>query len=135
MVKNSGAFFYYTVGGRVRFGESAREAVLREALEETKIRLEINRLAYIHENFFTMESNNEIYHEVCLYFLMKSDNRLRKMKNGSFKEEYGDVTFHWLLINNLNNYRLYPEFFKTELIKPTNETRYFITRDDETVML
>jgi 8-oxo-dGTP pyrophosphatase MutT (NUDIX family) len=53
MVKNSGASFYYTVGGRIQFGESAHEAVLREAFEETNIRLEIDMLAYVHENIST----------------------------------------------------------------------------------
>ena len=81
MVKNSGASFYYTVGGRIRFGESAHGAVLREAFEETQIQLEIDRLAYIHENFFIMDSDGETYHEVCLFFLMKPNSKLREMKN------------------------------------------------------
>jgi len=68
MVRNSGSPFYYTVGGRVKFGESAREAVLREVCEETQMRLVIDRLAYIHENFFAPEGENAFYHEVCLFF-------------------------------------------------------------------
>ena len=44
--------FYYSVGGRVRFGESMEEAALRELKEETGIDCELDRLAAIHENFF-----------------------------------------------------------------------------------
>ena len=132
MVKNSGSSFYYTVGGRIHFGESAQDAVLREAFEETQIHLEIDKLAYIHENFFTMDSDGEIYHEVCLFFLMKPDGRLRKMSHGSFKEEYGDVTYHWLPIENLDGIHMYPEFFKTELLKSSSWTEYFITKNGVT---
>ena len=32
---------------------------------------DVDRLAYIHENFFTMDSDGVAYHEVCLFFLMK----------------------------------------------------------------
>ena len=40
--------FYYSVGGRVRFGESMEEAALRELKEETGIDCELDRLAAIH---------------------------------------------------------------------------------------
>jgi len=129
MVKNSGDSFFYTVGGRVQFGESAHEAILREAYEETQIHLEIDRLAYIHENFFTMHSNGEVYHEVCMFFLMKPNSQLRAMQNASFKEEYGDVTYHWLPIHELEGVHLYPEFFKTELANIADTTQYFVTKN------
>ena len=128
MVRNSGSPFYYTVGGRIQFGESAQEAVLREAYEETQIHLEIDRLAYIHENFFAMESDGELYHEVCMFFLMKQNSSIRKMKQLSFQEEYGAVEFHWLPINNLDGVHLYPEFFKAELLNLSNETKYIVTK-------
>ena len=132
MVKNSGSSFYYTIGGRIQFGESAQDAILRESFEETGLYLEIDRLAYIHENFFTMDSDGEKYHEVCLFFLMKPNSGLREMSHSSFKEDYGDVTYQWLPINNLDGIHMYPGFFKTELSKPSGGTRYFITKDDLT---
>ena len=134
MVRNSGSPFYYTVGGRIQFGESAQEAVLREAFEETLIHLEIDRLAYIHENFFVADGDGEVYHEVCLFFLMKQNSLLREMKHKSFQEEYGDVTFHWLPVNSLKDVHLYPEFFKTELLNLANETRYVVTKNGVTTM-
>jgi len=128
MVKNSGMSFYYTVGGRIQFGESAQDAVLRESFEELNIRLEVDKLGFIHENFFVMDSSGERYHEVCLFFFMKPNALLREMKsNLFFKEEYGDVALHWLPMDNLKDYCIYPEFFSTELLNPPSEAKYIIT--------
>jgi len=132
MVKNSGDSFFYTVGGRVQFGESAHDAILREAYEETQLRLEVDRLAYIHENFFTMDSTGEAYHEICMFFLMKPNGLVRTMKQNSFQEVYGDVTYHWLPINELEGLHLYPEFFKTELVRLSSSTKYVITKNGVT---
>ena len=132
MVRNSGESYFYTIGGRIQFGESAHEAILREAYEETQIHFEIDRLAYIHENFFTMDTTGESYHEVCIFFLMKPNKKVRIMENSSFKEEYGDVVYSWLSIHKLKELHLYPEFFKTELLNISNETKYFVTKNEIT---
>ena len=42
----------YSVGGRVHFGETAEEAVVREVYEETGVKMEIDRLGFVHECFF-----------------------------------------------------------------------------------
>ena len=53
MVGNNGRPEYlYSVGGRIKFGETAEEAVKREVLEETGYELEIDRLGFVHENYF-----------------------------------------------------------------------------------
>lgn len=51
-VKNELESYYYSVGGGVHLGEKAEDAVIREVFEETGILYEIDRLAFIHENFF-----------------------------------------------------------------------------------
>ena len=38
--------YLYSVGGRVKFGETAEEAVVREVLEETGVQMEIDRLGF-----------------------------------------------------------------------------------------
>ena len=44
--------YLYSVGGRIKFGETAEEAVVREVFEETGIKMEIDRLGFVHENYF-----------------------------------------------------------------------------------
>lgn len=54
-------------------GESVTAAVRREVREETGWTLEIERLVFIHENFFTgttTELTDLACHEVAFYFLM-----------------------------------------------------------------
>jgi ADP-ribose pyrophosphatase YjhB (NUDIX family) len=128
MVKNSGDSYYYTVGGRVKFGESAQEAVLREAFEETKIQFEIERLGFIHENFFIWEQEGNLpFHEIVLFFYLKTKNQLDKLENNIFNEEYGEVTLHWLPINDLDKINLFPEFFKTELKNNSNNIKHIVS--------
>lgn len=132
MVRNDGEPHYYTVGGRARFGETAREAVAREAFEETGIRMEVERLAFVHENFFTAADGGEDFHEICMFFLMKPTDALREMERSGYREEYGEVALRWLPVDALEGVALYPEFFRTELADLSDGVRCFVTRDDVT---
>jgi len=130
MVKNSGDNFYYTVGGRVKFGESAEETLLREALEETGLPLEIERLAFIHENFFAMESEQNQYHEICLFFLMKPHVKIGEIRQ-TFEESYGEVSFHWLPLDRLSEFEMYPHFFKTAFADMDTFIKHYVSHDGE----
>ena len=52
MVRNDLEGYYYSVGGRIQFGECAEQAVIREAEEETGVRLEVDRLGFVEENYY-----------------------------------------------------------------------------------
>ncbi|MFJ6268164.1 NUDIX hydrolase [Lysinibacillus xylanilyticus] len=56
MVKNNRDPYYYSVGGRVKLQETLEDAIIRECFEETKVHFEVDRLVFIHENFFPVQS-------------------------------------------------------------------------------
>ncbi|MCL2415566.1 MAG: NUDIX domain-containing protein [Defluviitaleaceae bacterium] len=132
MAKNANSPFYYTVGGRVQFGESSQETLLREVYEETQIHFEIDRLAFIHEVFFVDDSDGVNFHEMAFFFVLKSNSvALKEIKNHFYEGDYGKVELHWLPIENLENLEIYPEFFKTELQNLQNsvsQPKHLITR-------
>lgn len=134
MVKNENFPYYYTVGGRVGFGETSEEAVLREAYEETNVKFEIDRLAFIHENFIITDlfGIDSAHHEIGLYYLMKQSGDIDKIKCGSVGADGGEESLHWLPLDELSDLHLFPVFYKTELQNLTDEVRHFITKDGNT---
>ena len=75
MVGNDRVSYCYSVGGRIQIGESAEDAVRREVFEETGCHLEIDRLGFIHEDFFRGdmgEKTGKLIYELAFYFYMKT---------------------------------------------------------------
>jgi ADP-ribose pyrophosphatase YjhB (NUDIX family) len=132
MVKNSNSPYYYSVGGRVKFGESSQKAILREVFEETQTNFEIDRLAFIHENFFVWEIENEPFHEISLFFLMKPNKAIDEIKCNTFGENLGEESLHWLPVSELEEIHLYPDFFKTDLKCLPRVVMHYITKDGKT---
>lgn len=128
MVKNDRADYMYSVGGRIKFGETAEEAVVREVFEETGVKMEIDRLGFIHENFFTGDSmslkeGNEV-HEISFFFYMKVPENFEPACY-SFTEEGNKEILEWIDSNSEKKY--YPEFFRTELSNPSQTVKRFVT--------
>ena len=133
MVKNNNFPYYYSVGGRIQFGETLESAVLREVYEETNIHFEIDRLAFIHQNFFVADFMEAVpYHEIAFFYLMKQNEAIKNMKCDSHGADGGKEFLNWLPLSDLSNYQLFPPFFKTELQDLKQEVAHFITKDGET---
>ena len=132
MVKNENHSYFYPVGGRVNFGETSECAVIREVYEETNVSFEVDRLLYIHENFFVadfLSIDNAPCHELALYYLMKQSDEIENIKCNSVGIDGGTESLHWLPINELSNYELFPDFYKTELRMIGDNVCHFITKD------
>jgi len=134
MVKNDSFSYFYTIGGRVKYGETSVDAVLRETFEETNVVFEIERLAFIHENFFIADfMDNQFYHEIALYYLMKPSSNLDNLSCNSIFGNGEKEYLHWLSLDELSEYPVFPEFYKTELANLKDEVIHFITKDKVTV--
>lgn len=128
-VGNEKENYYYSVGGGVHMGETAKDAVIREVYEETGVNYEIDRLAIIHENFFNQHSGGLKglnCHEICFYFLMKSKGS-QKLKNKMTQDSKEEL--YWLPINKLDKYNTFPNFFKDYFNMTHSEVVHIITDD------
>lgn len=86
---NDSREYYYSVGGRVKFGESLTEAVIREVREETGITCEVGKMAAIHENFFK-DGEGVPFHEISVFFTVKQNEQLMLVKDGTLTDQGPD---------------------------------------------
>ena len=130
-VRNRREEFYYTVGGGVHLGETSEEAIEREVYEETGLKYEVDRIAFIHEYFFYLEVDDirRECQEISFYYLMKPMGRRMEITKESrtlgVREE-----FHWLALKELEKYEGYPEFLH-EMIKNVRDGKrvgHLVTR-------
>ena len=127
MVGNENVDYLYSVGGRIKFGETAEEAIVREVFEETGVTMEIDRLGFVHENYFygDVSSNlGKLIYEISFYFYMKVPADFLPISE-SFTEDNSKEYLRWVALDE--DITMYPEFFKTELKKPANGVKYFVT--------
>ena len=104
------------VGGRVRFMETSRDALIREVLEETGYdisRAEI-KLSLIAENFFDYKDKNEVVHNVqTLLFGYKVDIAEHVIKEKSFvMKDKDDTTLNWVSYDEAKKAEILPETAK-----------------------
>lgn len=128
LMVGNGRDYLYSVGGRLKFGETAEEAVVREVYEETGVKMETDRLGFVHENYFFGDapSNlNKLIYEISFFFYMKVPENFAPISE-NFKEDSGIERLVW--VSPDDNMKIYPEFFKTELKNPTDEVKHFVTK-------
>ena len=125
MVGNNKSYLY-SVGGRIKFGETAEEAVVREVFEETGVKMESDRLGFVHENYFygDMPSNlNKLIYEISFFFYMKVPDDFAPVSE-SFMEGSSKERLVWVSLDD--EIKMYPEFFRTELKNPTDTVKHFV---------
>ena len=129
MAGNRNANHLYSVGGRLKFGETAEEAVVREVLEETGVRMEVDRLAFVHENYFTLDSaevSGKPIYEISLFFIMKAPENFTPTCQ-SITEDGSPEFLCWITPDTAET--IYPEFFRTELFPLPSTVKHIVTRE------
>ena len=126
MVGNERSNYLYSVGGRIKFGETADEAIVREVYEETGVKMEIDRLGFVHENYFYGDAPtnlDKLIYEISFFFYMKVPEDFTPVSD-SFTEDNSREFLKWISPNE--DIKIFPEFFKTELMNPTNTVRHYV---------
>lgn len=124
--------FWVLPGGRAEFGEPAEQTLKREMREELDIEVEIVRLLWVVENFFTYAEKH--YHEVALYFLMRLPASCKYLlESGPFESEDAGtpLTFRWFprTPEVLAALPLHPAFLRTELGDLPESAQHVIEND------
>ncbi len=109
--------YYYLPGGRVKMGETAEQAILREIREELGIVPRIVRPLWLNQGFFKEDVTKLDFHELCVYFLLDVSGTGLTEKGDAFtiSERHHRLGFEWLDIYGLKDEYFYPVFLKKEI--------------------
>lgn len=127
MVGNDRSDYLYSVGGRIKFGETAEEAIVREILEETGVKMEIDRLGFVHENYFYGDAPanlGKLIYEISFFFYMKVPQDFAPVSE-SFTDDQSKEYLKWVSLDE--DIQMYPTFFRSELQNPENTVKHFVT--------
>ena len=126
MVGNDRSDYLYSVGGRIKMGETAEEAVVREVREETGVEMPVKRLAFVHENYFygdTPPNVGNLIYEISFYFLMDVPADFEPAEQG-FAEDGSPEYLRWVEPDTPQT--IYPSFFRTEAMNPSPGVRHCV---------
>ena len=130
LATNDSADYYYSIGGGVHFGETSRDAVLREVKEETGVDYEIDRLAFVHENFFMEKCGvhkGKRFHELSLYYLMKPRGT-RVIDSDSYCSN-GREYLKWVPLEKIKSLKVFPDFYAEKLGNLPEDVQALVSRD------
>ena len=125
-----GDAFWALPGGRVEIGEEAAATVAREMVEECGSGVEVGRLLWICENYFSY--NGRDFHELGLYFLAHFPPECPLTREPTFRGQEGalDLEFRWVPFEELGREPLYP-IFLAEGVRALPESPRHIVEYDE----
>ena len=129
MVGNEDVDYVYSVGGRIQFGETAQQAVVREVWEETGVTMEVERLAFVEENYFyadTPSKMGKVIYEIGYYFYMKVPADFSPVCRSSTMDDQKEF-LRW--VSAEDKIQMFPDFF-TYLPRCSDSGVQFFSNDD-----
>jgi len=108
--------FWFLPGGRAELGETAADTLKREMYEELGVTIQVGRLLWVAENFFS--HNGLEQHEVGFYFLMTlppDSKLLAKSAPMPVVEPGANLFCQWHTLSSVIDLPLYPVFLRSAL--------------------
>jgi 8-oxo-dGTP pyrophosphatase MutT (NUDIX family) len=119
---------WFLPGGRVEMLETTHETLLREMQEELQVEVQLERLLWINEHFFT--SQGKMRHEIAFYFLMTMPPEfITRTRHTPFFCHEGDIhfVFRWLPLHRLPALNVMPRFLLDKLQTLPKHTEHLVT--------
>jgi len=112
LCRGKGASSTYLPGGHVEFGETAREALVREMREETRLSTRAGRFLGVVENAFLQHGRPHC--EVNLVYELALDD-----PNTSVTAAESWISFEWCAVDALAEANILPTAMYTEILNAT----------------
>ena len=116
-----GRDYFLLPGGRIEFYEDSLTAIKREIMEELGYNIDFN-LCSIQENF--VEKENQKISQYCFCYKGIYDGTINSERFAC--KDNRNQYFYWIDINQLSNYKIYPES-TIKLIK-SNQLEHIIEK-------
>lgn len=125
---------YCLPGGHTIIGEDTVKTIEREMFEETGIKVKVEKLSAIVENFFERK-NGDIVHELSFIYILKLEGEMinTKINDWIAYEEDEDcrkkLEFKWISINEFDKFNIKPVIIK-DIINNKDIKHYIINNDE-----
>ncbi|GGF17835.1 DNA mismatch repair protein MutT [Halobacillus andaensis] len=118
-------------GGGVEINESTPQTIVREMKEELGVKVKIDHLPWIVENFFTY--NDSPYHEIGYYYQVSAIQEEELFQTKPFHGKEGErLVYQWIPIAHLGDINLRPSFLIEGLTSIPSYTKHRV--EEETSM-
>lgn len=125
--KSFNADFYNFIGGRVKLGESSKEAMIREFKEETGIDIVNPKLMVVGEMFFDW-LGKEVQEMVFIYKVELDEDIINKLDN-SINQDSKEEIIQLIDFKNLKNIKCKPEIIYKLETYDENKITHYIHKD------
>jgi len=118
---------WFLPGGRVEHFESTEETLKRELVEEFDLKIDHMKLCWVVEYF--LEAENKKIQELGMHYLVEIPEH---HKLGNYNDEFKGMEegyiHKWIEINELDKYKIVPEFVVPQLqkLEDTNNIKHIV---------
>ena len=118
---------YALPGGHLEFGETLAICMSREVYEEAGLNVEADKLAYVHENFYTLKGIET--HEIGFYFLVDLSSEFPTPDAGGYIPSLeSHIRMRLLPLAKLREFAVMPPFLQEYLAADARELFVHPTR-------